>query len=66
MNERKIDITEDEAILKYFPVGTKIWSTIGEGGGTEVFIGDSGLAQPFSYLGDYNPNHYTDNELDAK
>ena len=53
---------EDKAILKIFPEGTKIWSTIGQGGGTEVFVGDSELAQPFSYLGDYNPKHYTATE----
>ncbi len=53
------DIKPDviDAITK-FPVGTLIESTIGEGGPSEVFIGDSGLLQPFSYLDDYDVDHY--------
>jgi len=54
----KAELTkEDLDILKVFPEGTMIESTIGRGGGTEVFIG-SFYVQPFSYLGDYEINHY--------
>ena len=47
----------DEKALKAFPVGTVIESTIGLGGGTEVFI-DGFTVQPFSYLDDYDISHY--------
>ena len=52
-------MTRDEKILEIYPVGTMLWSTIGQGGGTEVFTTETGLAYPFSYLDDYNPEHYT-------
>ena len=61
-NEYKKELTsEDKSVLSAYPEGTMIYSTIGLGlgGGTEVFIGDGLHVQPFSYLGDYNINHYT-------
>lgn len=48
----------EAAVLKAFPIGTTIKSTIELGGGTEVFIGDGGDIQPFSYLNDYDISHY--------
>ena len=45
-------------VLTKFPVGTVIESADGTQGGTEVFIGNSGLLQPFSYLDDYNVENY--------
>lgn len=45
-------------ILKIFPEGVMVESTIGEGGPSEVFVGDSGHTQPFSYLDDYEPSHF--------
>lgn len=51
-------MNKDKEILKIFPEGVVVESTIGEGGPSAVFVGDSGHAQPFSYLGDYNPEHF--------
>ncbi len=51
-------MSKNEEILKIFPSGVIVESTIGEGGPSEVFVGDSGHAQPFSYLNDYEPSHY--------
>ncbi|NOQ31816.1 MAG: hypothetical protein GQ570_11900 [Helicobacteraceae bacterium] len=60
---------KDKEILKVFPSGTWIinqeWSK--DKGCSEVFIGDNGLAQPFSYLGNYNANDFriaTQSEID--
>lgn len=51
-------MNNNEEILKTFPVGVMVESTIGEGGPSVVFIGDSGHTQPFSYLDDYEPEHF--------
>lgn len=53
-------VTDEVAhkILDIFPIGTKIESTVGQGGGTEVFVGRGMDIQPFSYVDDYNPAHY--------
>lgn len=51
-------MNKDIEILKIFPEGIMVESTMGEGGPSEVFVGDAGHAQPFSYLGDYNPEHF--------
>lgn len=51
-------MNKDTEILEIFPEGVMVESTIGEGGPSEVFVGDTGHAQPFSYLGDYNPEHF--------
>ena len=51
-------MNKDIEILKIFPEGVMVESTIGEGGPSAVFMGDSGHAQPFSYLDDYNPEHF--------
>ena len=50
-------------LLELFPVGTIIESADGTDGGSEVFIGDGGYLQPFSYLGDYDPTHYIIKEI---
>ena len=50
-------------VLTKFPVGTVIESADGTQGGTEVFIGNSGLLQPFSYLDDYNVENYRECDL---
>ena len=49
---------KNKDILKSFPEGVMVESTIGEGGPSKVFVGDSGHTQPFSYLDDYNPEHF--------
>lgn len=51
-------MNKNEEILKHFPEGVLVESTIGEGGPSQVFVGDSGHTQPFSYLDDYEPSHY--------
>jgi len=53
---------EAEKCLEYFPLGTMIESTIGMGGPSVVFIG-GGYLQPFSYLDDYNVEHYKKAEV---
>ena len=51
-------MNKDTEILEIFPEGVMVESTIGEGGPSKVFVGDSGHTQPFSYLGDYTPEHF--------
>ena len=45
-------------VLTKFPIGTVVESANGTDGGTEVFIGDNGWLQPFSYLDDYCAENY--------
>lgn len=61
---------KDEEILKIFPVGTWIiaeeWCE--HQGCSQVFKGDSGLAQPFSYLSNYIKEDFrvaTQSEIDC-
>ena len=45
-------------VITKFPVGTVVESVDGTQGVTEVFIGNNGLLEPFSYLDDYNVENY--------
>jgi len=52
----KSSCVKEVEILKTFPIGCYVESTIGAGGPSEVFF--DGYAQPFSYLDDYDVTHY--------
>ena len=68
-NKWMVVMNKDTEILEIFPEGVMVESTIGEGGPSEVFVGGSGDTQPFSYLGDYNPEHFrivTKEEIDEE
>lgn len=59
---------EEASVRKAFKPGDWVLGIGEHQGCSEVFEGDGGHYQPFSYLNDYDPNHYrfaTEDEKEA-